>query len=205
MDCYLDVVVEALLSQDLLRMKMGCYLDVVVEALTHHRYLMARQRLMKSRPREFLGRLARQVLLKPRLVQQVQPVQLARLQVVRVCQHRALRAPLQSLLELGHRSFWQRSSLLQPSSLAWERRWILRPLQRSLDQGISPSTCAPRVPQRLMMLIGRTRLHLEAWRADLYFLNLNLLLTRKRGPLPQLPSVSKAPRSSLKPKSMPYS
>ena len=118
---------------------------------------------------------------------------LERLQVVHGYRHRASRAPLRSLPEWGRRSSSQRSSWLQPSWRAWELRWILRPLRRSLNQETSPSTCAPQVLRPSMMLIERIRLLLEAWRAVPYFLNLNLLLTRKRGPLPQLPSVSKAP------------
>jgi len=147
----------------------------------HHRLPALTERLTQQ-----------ELLARPAQLPQLRLVQPGRLLTVHEYRHQASRAPLQSLPVLGRRSSWQRTSLLQLSLRAWEHRRNL-PSRRSRDQGISPSTCAPLVPQQLRMLIERIRLLLEAWRAVPYFLNLNLLLTRKRGPLPQLPSVSKAP------------
>jgi hypothetical protein len=65
------------------------------------------------------------------------------------------------------------------------------------NQGISPSTFAPQVLLQLRMRSEQTLLLPETLLRDLYSLRLNLLLIRKRGPLPQIPSCLLAPVISI--------
>jgi len=103
-------------------------------------------------------------------------------QVDYVSPHRVERSPHQSLPVMA---LMQLPSSPVPSwqPLASQEQPLL-----ASYQGTSPSTCGQQVPQQLMMLNEQTRQLLVTSREVLCSLNRALLLIRKRGLLPQLPS-----------------
>jgi hypothetical protein len=115
-------------------------------------------------------------------VQELALLDLLEFQVDDVSPHRVERSPHQSLPVMAQ--------LLLPSSPVPSWQPLASQVQPQLAsyQGTSPSTCGPQGPQPLMMLNEQTRQLLVTSREVLCSLNRALLLIRKRGLLPQLPS-----------------
>jgi hypothetical protein len=89
-----------------------------------------------------------------------------------------------------HRSLLEKVLLPMPSSQVPSSppSAFQVPLRPASYRGTSPSTCGQQVPRLLMMRNEQTRRLLVTSREVLCSLNRALLLIRKRGLLPQLPS-----------------
>jgi hypothetical protein len=179
LDVMLAVLVDvALADVESHQLRMGYFLraedvadysqpDQELALLVFHQLSLVHQMLVQL---ELLG------------VQELALLDLLEYQVDYVSPHRVERSPHQSLPVMA---------LLQlPSSPVPSWQPLASQVQPRLAsyQGTSPSTCGQQVPQQLMMLNEQTRQLLVTSREVLCSLNRALLLIRKRGLLPQLPS-----------------